>query len=175
MARGPSSQALPGVKAGQLLASLPLSLMVGEAAPVEVRLRQGVATDLRAGLRDHSTAEVTVLPLAPRMAVGLTGAAFAILPLTPAAQDVSAASVTTWRWQVTPDRAGRQSLTWTLTPAADIPGAARERRSMPVSEKQVTVVVRRSRRATRLRWLAVPTAVVAGGVLVWQWRRRWRR
>ena len=174
MASG-QSQALPSTRAGQLLVNLPLSLTVGEAAPVEVRLRQGVTTDLRAGLRDRSTAEVTVLPLASRMAVGLTGAAFAILPLTPVAQDVSTERFTTWRWRVTPERAGRQTLTLTLAAAADIPGAAEERQGMPVREKPVTVVVRRSRRATRLRWLAVPTAVVAGGVLVWQWRRRWRR
>ena len=173
MASG-QSQALPSTRAGQLLVNLPLSLTVGEAAPVEVRLRQGVTTDLRAGLRDRSTAEVTVLPLASRMAVGLTGAAFAIVPLTPAAQDVSTANVTTWRWQVTPDRAGRQTLTLTLA-AADVPGAAGERRRLPVHEKPVTVVVRRSRRATRRRWLAVPTAIAAGGVLAWQWRRRWRR
>ena len=105
-------------------------------APAELRLHEPAVIQLLLSgkrpieeLKDELTAlgerEGAQIRASDSMEATLTGAGFAIEPVTPSVQLVSDEAVTEWKWEVEPMRAGVRRLHLTLSALIDVAGRER--------------------------------------------------
>jgi hypothetical protein len=170
------SRAVREVVRPGLLAFNPSAEMIqGRKERVEVgiarssELRQALA----AGLRGRGEPQFEEVDTSPLMGVELKGAAFEITPLSPLEQLV--APLARWEFDVTPSRAGHQTLTLCISLRVDVINSGLTsggRIAVPVLERDIRIrvdVAYGARRfvAANWQWLIVTAAGFGGTIAAW--------
>ena len=159
-----------------LLAFNPAAEMIqGRKERVEVgiarssELRQALA----AGLRGRGEPQFEEVDTSSFMGVELKGAAFEITPLSPLEQLV--APLARWEFDVTPSRAGHQTLTLCISLRVDVINSgltSSGRIAVPVLERDIRIRVdvgygTRRFVAANWQWLIVTAAGLGGAIAAW--------
>jgi hypothetical protein len=171
--KDPVSRAVRAVVRPGLLAFNPPSEMIqGRSERVEVgvartpELREALTT----GLRGRGVPEVVGVDTSPFMGVELRGSAFEIASFSPAEQLV--APMARWEFDVTPVRAGRQTLTLCVTLRVDSPVTPGGRIAVPVLEKKIRIRVDVNYGMRRFvtnnwQWLIATILGLGGALAAW--------
>jgi hypothetical protein len=170
------SRAIREVVRPGLLAFNPAAEMIqGRKERVEVgiarssELRQALA----AGLRGRGEPQFEEVDTSPFMGVELKGAAFEITPFSPLEQLV--APLARWEFDVTPSRAGHQTLTLCISLRVDVINSGLTsggRIAVPVLERDIRIRVdigygTRRFVAANWQWLIVTAAGLGGAIAAW--------
>jgi hypothetical protein len=135
--------------------------------------------ELRERIGGDDPIAVEALQIAPLMEAELEGApAFEVTPLTPIRQPVSRAAPTEWRWNVTANQTGKQTLHLTINAIVTVDGE-RFPRSLNVLDRDIEVEITALQRATLFvernwQWLA-GTLILPFGAWLWANRKNQRR
>ncbi len=133
-----------------------------------------LAGEVRERIGGDDPIAVEALRIAPLMEVQLEGApAFAVTPLTPTRQPVSRTAPTEWRWNVTANQTGTQTLHLTIN-AIVMVGGERFPRSLNVLDRDIEVDITTLQRVGMFvgenwQWLA-GTIVIP--LALWLWTNR---
>ncbi|MEO8560053.1 MAG: hypothetical protein ABI439_13375 [Rhodospirillales bacterium] len=96
---------------GHVLYNPPLTMMVDDSERIEVRIAPADYTDnIRTGLVGRGTPQVETIEITPVMRVRLRGGAFKVDSPIGEAQTILSGRVAQWSFDVTPIRAGKQTL-----------------------------------------------------------------
>jgi hypothetical protein len=96
---------------GQVLYNPPLSMLVDETGRIEVRIAPAdYAGNIRTGLIGRGIAQVEKIEISSVMRVRLRGSAFKVDPSSGEAQAILPGRMAQWSFDVTPIRAGKQTL-----------------------------------------------------------------
>jgi len=97
--------------AGKVLYNPPPSMLIDETERIEVRIAPGdYVGDIRAGLVGRGVPMVETIEISAVMRVRLHGAAFSVDPPSGEAQAILPGRLAQWNFDVTPTRAGKQTL-----------------------------------------------------------------
>lgn len=141
-------------KSGQLAFSIPTRGTVGEPFHVDAQLTVDGLIHLETTAPQSEVTEHAV-PVGPEMQAELKGDDFKITADSPAAQNLTPATVAEWEWDVTPMNAGKDTLDVSLwTVSADGVGI-----DTLAYSKNIDVAVQPHRFG---RWLSANWAAVAG-------------
>jgi hypothetical protein len=133
-----------------------------------------LAGELRERIGGDDPIAAEALQIAPLMEVRLEGApAFEVVPLTPPRQPVSRAAPTEWRWNVTANETGKQTLHLTINAIVTVDGE-RFPRSLNVLDRDIEVDITAMQRlgmfvGNNWQWLA-GTIVIP--LALWLWTNR---
>lgn len=160
------------VRPGLLAFNPPAQMHQGRAERIEVGIARSaeLSDELTAGFRGRGLAETLPVPSSPVMGVELRGASFEIETLSPVEQLI--VPLARWEYDVTPVRAGSQTLTLCVSLRIDAPYASGGRIAVPVLERQIQIRVNVSygiRRFTANNWQWVAGTVIGlgGGIAAW--------
>lgn len=137
---------------------------MGQVERVEVRIAESTDTPLTEGLKGRGTPEIEPLQVSTFMKTRLVGDSFEITALNEAEQLVAGDTFTEWAWDVTPTRAGDQTLNLIVTVRIQLPAVGEETRDYPVMDRQIHVEVDPLYSAQRFassnwQWLASALAI----------------
>ena len=170
------SRAVREVVRPGLLAFNPAAEMIqGRKERVEVGIARSseLRQALGAGLRGRGEPQFEEVDTSSFMGVDLKGAAFEITPLSPLEQLV--APLARWEFDVTPSRAGHQTLTLCISLRVDVINSGLTsggRIAVPVLERDIRIrvdVAYGTRRfvAANWQWLIVTAAGLGGAIAAW--------
>ena len=159
---------------GRFMFNPPESMVMGRPVRVEVRLTRSTDLDVEliAGLRGTGTPTVEdIAKTSEFMGVELRGSAFNIQSYSPKDQVVSDGSVTTWEFDVTPLRRGRQPLMLCINMRIQLDAGSDERQSYPVLEREIDVQVNAMAIAQIIgrnwQWFVATFIALAAAIAAW--------
>ncbi len=160
------------VKPGLLTFNPPASMIQGRKERVEVGIARSpeLREALTTGLRGRGEPQFEEISTSLYMGVELLGAAFEVTSFSPAEQLV--AHLARWEFDVTPYRAGHQSLTLCISLRIDSPEITGGRIAVPVLEREIQVQVDIAFSARRFlvknwQWLAATILGLGGALAAW--------
>lgn len=100
-------------KEGQIIFNPSEKMKTGETEVVEVYVTRNVSENIVKIIEENETLQSKNITVTPKMKLTLQGkeeGAFIIIPLTNDIQPISGERITNWKWKVTPQKSGRQTL-----------------------------------------------------------------
>jgi Caspase domain/TIR domain len=160
------------VKPGLLTFNPPATMVQGRKERVEVGIARSpeLREALTTGLRGRGKPQVEGISTSSYMGVELRGDAFEVTSFSPAEQLV--APLARWEFDVTPYRAGHQSLTLCVSLRIDSPEITGGRIAVPVLEREIQIqvdIVFGVRRflAKNWQWLIATILGLGGALAAW--------
>lgn len=171
--RDPVSEAVrKAVRPGLLAFNPPAEMVQGRPERVEVGVARSpeLRAALAAGLRGRGTPQFVGVDTSAFMGVELRGSSFEIIPLSPLEQLI--APLARWEFDVTPTRAGLQTLTLCVNMRIDSPATAGGRIAVPVLERDIRIRVDVRYGARRFvtnnwQWLIATVLGLGGALAAW--------
>jgi len=159
----------------RLVFNAPDQMTAGVHERIEAHIAENLPEDFVARLKALGIIDPDDIRFGSSMKARLAGDGFDIALLGDEEKPVSGEGSTPWVWDVTPVRAGTQTLLLTVTIKVKIPGNGDERKELPVFTKPVTVApspLYSTVRFIRARWPWFIGVIFAAALAVWFLRRR---
>jgi hypothetical protein len=158
-----------------LVFNAPDQMTAGVHERIEAHLAENLPEDFVARLKALGITHPEDLRSGSSMKARLAGDGFDIALLGDEEKPASGEGSTPWVWDVTPVRAGAQTLFLTVTIKIKIPGNGDERKELPAFTKPITVApspLYSAVRFIRARWPWFIGVTFAAALAVWFLRRR---
>jgi len=159
----------------RLVFNAPDQMTAGVHERIEAHIAENLPEDFVARLKALGITDPDDILFGSSMKAHLAGDGFDIALLGDEEKPVSGEGSTPWVWDVTPVRAGVQTLLLTVTIKVKIPGNGDERKELPAFTKPVTVApspLYSTVRFIRARWPWFIGVIFAVALAVWFLRRR---
>ncbi len=179
-------QLLKSLPSGNIAFNSPTTMRLGDSYKVELLLSasktvEELQRELRRRLSTEGELEGKSIRIAPQMEAVLSGQNFQILAVRPPVQSVSPERVTTWQWDVIPQKGGTQTLYLQINAILQVDHTSVPR-SIRTYAKSIQVNVSWNLRMSgflrenwQWLWAAVVVPVVAAGWARWRKRRKERQ
>lgn len=133
---------IKNLKQGQILFNPPKQMKVGVKEIVEVRISKEINENIANGLKGRGVPQVEQIKVGTFMKAHLDGDNFEIkLRSNGEEQPVANEGITPWEWDVTPQKAGSQTLLLTVTVRLKLPNGKEESLDYPVFRRPIDVMV----------------------------------
>jgi hypothetical protein len=159
----------------RLVFNAPDQMTAGIHERIEAHIAESLPEDFVVKLKALGITDPDDIRIGSSMKARLAGDGFDIALLGDEEKPVSGEESTPWVWDVTPVRAGVQTLLLTVTIIVKIPGNGEERKELPAFTKPVTVApspLYSTVRFIRARWPWFIGVFFAAALSVWFLRRR---
>jgi hypothetical protein len=159
----------------RLVFNAPDQMTAGVHERIAAHIAENLPEDFVARLKALGITDSDDIGFGSSMKARLVGDGFDIALLGDEEKPVSGEGSAPWVWDVTPVRAGAQSLLLTVTIKVKIPGNGDEQKELPALTKPVTVApspLYSTVRFIRARWPWFVGVFFAAAVVVWFLRRR---
>jgi hypothetical protein len=161
--------------ARRVVFNAPEQMRAGVKERVEARIADNLYEDLARSLKDLGVRNGDEIATESSVRAALAGDGFEVKASSDGREVVRGGAFTPWTWDVTPLRAGDQSLALTVTVTSRPPGGPDEKKDLPVLTKAVMVSPGPGNSAVQLvqdNWPWIAAGLLATALAAWLIRRQ---
>lgn len=172
-ATAPRNEFIGQLTNGMLAYDIPLVMTLWKKSRIELRVDDSISTALTSGMSEY--VEVENVEISATMKADLSGGGFTITSLNSDTQLRKFTKPTIWKWDVTPNTTGKQTLKLKLICVLKRPGYTDENYDLDVFEVERTIKIDKLILIKGLLakyWTAILGFVFSSGFIGWLIKRR---